>query len=189
MTRISRSLLLAASTLALTATAATAHERPRAARPAHASAASTTLVGVAAANPDFSTLVAAVQAAGLVDTLSGGGPFTVFAPTNAAFETLPDGTVERLVQPRQRAQLTRILTYHVVPGRISAADLATAVRVGGGSATLTTVEGGRLTAQDAGRGRLRLTDSTGETFWITAADVNASNGVIHVIDGVLTPGH
>jgi uncharacterized surface protein with fasciclin (FAS1) repeats len=85
--------------------------------------------------------------------------------------------------------LTRILTYHVVPGRISASDLATAVRVGGGSAVLSTVEGGRLTAQDAGRGRLRLTDSTGETFWITATDVNASNGVIHVIDGVLTPGH
>lgn len=189
MTRISRSLLLAASALAVTATAAMGHDRPRAARPAHASAASTTLVGVAAANPDFSTLVTAVQAAGLADTLSGSGPFTVFAPTNAAFETLPDGTVERLVQPRQRAQLTRILTYHVVPGRISAADLATAVRVGGGSATLATVEGGRLTAQDAGRGRLRLTDSTGETFWITAADVTASNGVIHVIDGVLTPGH
>lgn len=189
MTRLARSFLLIASAVAMTATVATAHDRPRAARPAHAAASSTTLVGVAAANPDFSTLVAAVQAAGLADTLSGSGPFTIFAPNNAAFGTLPDGTVERLVQPRQRAQLTRILTYHVVPGRISASDLATAVRVGGGSAVLSTVEGGRLAAQDAGRGRLRLTDSTGDTFWITATDVNASNGVIHVIDGVLTPGH
>jgi hypothetical protein len=102
---------------------------------------------------------------------------------------LVNGAVQRLVQPRQRAQLTRILTYHVVPGRISAADLTTAVRVGGGSATLETVEGGRLVAQDAGRGHLRIVDSTGETFLITATDVNASNGVIHVIDGVLTPGH
>ncbi|MFN3353356.1 MAG: fasciclin domain-containing protein, partial [Brevundimonas sp.] len=86
-------------------------------------------------------------------------------------------------------QLARILTYHVVPGRISASDLATAVRVGGGSAQLTTVQGGRLTATDAGRGRLRLTDGQGETFWITDTDIAASNGVIHVIDGVMTPGH
>jgi len=174
--------------LGLTAASASAHDRARVAGHG-APAATTTLVGVAAANPDFSTLVTAVQAAGLAGTLSGAGPFTVFAPTNAGFDALPDGTVQRLVQPRQRAQLTRILTYHVVPGRISAADLTTAVRVGGGSATLQTVEGGRLVAQDAGRGRLRIVDSTGETFWITATDVNASNGVIHVIDGVLTPGH
>jgi len=174
--------------LGLTAASASAHDRARVAGHG-APAATTTLVGVAAANPDFSTLVTAVQAAGLAETLSGAGPFTVFAPTNAGFDALPDGTVQRLVQPRQRAQLTRILTYHVVPGRISAADLTTAVRVGGGRATLQTVEGGRLVAQDAGRGRLRIVDSTGETFWITATDVNASNGVIHVIDGVLTPGH
>jgi uncharacterized surface protein with fasciclin (FAS1) repeats len=174
--------------LGLTAASASAHDRARVAGHG-APAATTTLVGVAAANPDFSTLVTAVQAAGLAATLSGSGPFTVFAPTNAGFDALPDGTVQRLVQPRQRAQLTRILTYHVVPGRISAADLTTAVRVGGGRATLQTVEGGRLVAQDAGRGRLRIVDSTGEIFWITATDVNASNGVIHVIDGVLTPGH
>jgi uncharacterized surface protein with fasciclin (FAS1) repeats len=164
---------------------ASAHDRPAAQSTRHDRA--MTLVAVAAADPDFSTLVSAVQAARLVDTLSGPGPFTVFAPTNEAFETLPEGTVQSLVQPSRRAALQRILTYHVVAGRISAADLATAVRVGGGSATLTTVEGGRLTAVDAGRGRLRLHDEAGESFWITATDVIASNGVIHVIDGVMTP--
>ncbi len=177
----------ALAAMAATALPASAHERPQSAR--HGSVAAATLVGVAAGNPDFSTLVAAVQAARLVDTLNGDDPFTVFAPTNAAFDALPEGTVDRLVQPGQRRQLQRILTYHVVPGRISAADLTTAVRVGGGEATLKTVQGGTLTAEAAGRGRLRLKDSTGEQFWITATDVNASNGVIHVIDGVLTPGH
>lgn len=180
--------LAAALLLGLTTTTASAHDRTNTIRHG-ASAAASTLVGVAASNRDFSTLVTAVQAAGLEGTLSGPGPFTVFAPTNAGFNALPEGTVARLVQPQRRDQLTRILTYHVVPGRISAADLATAVRVGGGSAALETVEGSRLVAQDAGRGRLRLVDSTGETFWITATDVNASNGVIHVIDGVMTPGH
>ncbi|WP_298160481.1 fasciclin domain-containing protein [Brevundimonas sp.] len=185
---IRTALLAAALVLGLTTTTASAHDRPNPTRHG-ASATAATLVGVAASNPEFSTLVTAVQAAGLAGTLSGAGPFTVFAPTNAGFNALPEGTVARLVQPQRRDQLTRILTYHVVPGRISAADLITAVRVGGGSATLETVEGGRLVAQDAGRGRLRLVDSTGETFWITGTDVNASNGVIHVIDGVLTPGH
>jgi len=174
----------AALALALAATPAAAHDRPS--RP---QAAAATLVGVASAAPQFSTLTAAVGAAGLAETLSGPGPFTVFAPTDDAFAALPAGTVERLTRPAQRRTLARILTYHVVPGRISARDLATAVRVGGGSVELTTVQGGRLTAEDAGRGRLRLTDSQGETFWITATDIAASNGVIHVIDGVMTPGH
>ena len=182
---ISSACALAFCGLVASALPASAHDRPRAQSTHHAQA--MTLVAVAAANPDFSTLVSAVQAARLVDTLSGAGPFTVFAPTNDAFETLPDGTVQSLVQPSRRAALQRILTYHVVAGRISAADLATAVRVGGGSATLTTVEGGRLTAVDAGRGRLRLHDAAGESFWITATDVNATNGVIHVIDGVMSP--
>ncbi len=181
--------LAAVAVAAATAPPADAHDRSRSQSARHASLAAATLVGVAAGNPDFSTLVAAVQAARLVDTLSDEGPFTVFAPTNAAFASLPEGTVDRLVQPGQRRQLQRILTYHVVPGRISAADLSTAVRVGGGQARLKTVQGGTLTAEAAGRGRLRLTDSTGEQFWITATDVSASNGVIHVIDGVLTPGH
>lgn len=146
-----------------------------------------TIVGVAAASDDFSTLVAAVQAAALVDTLNSAGPFTVFAPTNEAFDDLPAGTVQRLLQPSQRGQLTQVLTYHVVPGRITAADLTTAVRVGGGSATLNTVEGGRLTVASRGRGRLRLTDEAGAHIDVVAADVPASNGIIHAINGVLTP--
>lgn len=192
MTRRLALIVPALTALALTATTvlpASAHERSRSASVQHGSVASSTIVGVAAGNPDFSTLVAAVRAARLVDTLSGDGPFTVFAPTNAAFDALPAGTVDRLVQPGQRRQLQRILTYHVVPGRVSAADLTTAIRVGGGQTTLKTVQGGTLTAEAAGRGRLRLIDSTGETFWITATDINASNGTVHVIDGVLTPGH
>lgn len=146
-----------------------------------------TIVDVAAASGDFSTLVAAVQAADLVDTLNGAGPFTVFAPTNAAFNDLPEGTVQQLLRPSQRGPLTQVLTYHVLPGRITAADLTTAVRVGGGSATLNTVEGGRLTVADRGRGRLRLTDEAGAHIDIVATDVAASNGIIHAIDGVLTP--
>jgi uncharacterized surface protein with fasciclin (FAS1) repeats len=192
MTRRPTRILAALSALAVlsaVAMSATAHDRPRASPNRHAPHASASLVEVAAGNSDFSTLVVAVQAAGLVDTLSGDGPFTVFAPTNAAFSTLPDGTVDRLVAPERRGDLRRILTYHVVPGRVSAADLSTAVRVGGGRATLTTVQGGRLTAEAAGRGRLRLVDGTGESFWITATDVAASNGVIHVIDGVMSPDH
>lgn len=192
MTRRLALIVPALTALALAATTAlpaSAHERTRNAPVRQAALSTSTIVGVAAGNPDFSTLVAAVQAARLVDTLSGDGPFTVFAPTNAAFDTLPAGTVDRLVQPGQRRQLQRILTYHVVAGRVSAADLSTAVRVGGGQATLKTVQGGTLTAEAAGRGRLRLIDSTGESFWITTTDINASNGVVHVIDGVLTPGH
>lgn len=184
MTRRFPAFTAAALAVVLAAAPTVAHER--ASRP---QAAAATLVGVASAAPQFSTLTAAVGAAGLADTLAGAGPFTVFAPTDDAFAALPSGTVERLTQPGQRRTLARILTYHVVPGRISARDLATAVRVGGGSAELTTVQGGRITAEDAGRGRLRLTDSQGETFWITATDIGASNGVIHVIDGVMTPGH
>ena len=130
--------------------------------------------------------VAAVQAAGLVETLSGKGPFTVFAPTNAAFGKLPAGTVETLVQPANRQQLTSILTYHVVPGRVNAAQVLQAIRQGGGEATLTTVQGNKLTArlQDGG---VVLTDAKGGTSTVTIADVNQSNGVIHVIDTVLMP--
>lgn len=185
----SKILLVAASALtvaAVTAGPALAHDHHQAHGHGHARSAPT-IVGVAAASDDFSTLVAAVQAAGLVDTLNGAGPFTVFAPTNAAFNDLPAGTVQQLLRPGQRGQLTQVLTYHVVPGRITAADLTTAVRVGGGSATLNTVEGGRLTVADRGRGRLRLTDEAGAHIDIVAADVPASNGIIHAIDGVLTP--
>lgn len=160
------------------------------ARPAAAPAAATgeTIVAKAVATPDFSTLVTALQAAGLVDTLNGAGPFTVFAPTNAAFDHLPEGTVASLVQPRNRATLTRILTYHVVAGRLNASDIANLVRSGNGRAALTTVAGVRLTAQYNRQGQLVLVDATGGTSRIAVADVEQSNGVIHVIDRVVMPG-
>jgi uncharacterized surface protein with fasciclin (FAS1) repeats len=145
-----------------------------------------TIVDLAVASPDHTTLVSAVQAAGLAETLSGAGPFTVFAPTNAAFAKLPAGTVESLTQPANRAALTGILTYHVVPGRVSAADLGGLIDAGGGRATLTTVQGGTLTATRE-NGSIRLTDARGGTSTVTAADLAGSNGVIHVIDTVVMP--
>lgn len=135
---------------------------------------------------DHTTLVAAVQAAGLVDTLSGPGPFTVFAPTNAAFDKLPAGTVNTLVQPANRPTLTRILTYHVVAGRLTSADLAQRIRAGNGRATLTTVQGATLTVTQVG-GNVIVTDASGGTSTVTTADVIQSNGVIHVVDTVLMP--
>ncbi|QMW24679.1 fasciclin domain-containing protein [Sandaracinobacteroides saxicola] len=135
---------------------------------------------------DHTTLVAAVKAAGLVDTLSGPGPFTVFAPTNAAFAKLPAGTVETLVKPENKGTLTGILTYHVVAGKMSAADVMKAIKAGGGKAELTTVNGGKLTATMAGN-KVMLTDAKGGTSMVTIANVNQSNGVIHVVDTVLMP--
>jgi uncharacterized surface protein with fasciclin (FAS1) repeats len=135
---------------------------------------------------DHTTLVAAVKAAGLVETLSGPGPFTVFAPTDKAFAKLPAGTVETLVKPESKDALTGILTYHVVSGKTSAADLVKAIKDGGGKATLTTVAGGTLTATQKGK-NVVLTDAKGGTSTVTIADVNQSNGVIHVIDTVLMP--
>ncbi len=135
---------------------------------------------------DHTTLVAAVQAAGLVDTLSGPGPFTVFAPTNNAFNKLPPGTVETLLQPANRPTLTRILTYHVVAGRLTAADLAARVRTGNGRATLTTVAGAPLTVTQSGSSII-LTDAAGGASTVTTADVLQSNGVIHVVDSALMP--
>ena len=135
---------------------------------------------------DHTTLVAAVKAAGLVETLSGPGPFTVFAPTNKAFDKLPKGTVETLVKPESKETLTKILTYHVVSGKMSAADLMKAIKDGGGKATLTTVAGGTLTAMQKGK-KIELMDAKGGTSTVTIADVNQSNGVIHVIDTVLMP--
>ncbi|GAB4009565.1 fasciclin domain-containing protein [Spirosoma migulaei] len=135
---------------------------------------------------DHTTLVAAVKAAGLVETLSGPGPFTVFAPTNKAFDKLPKGTVETLVKPESKETLTKILTYHVVSGKMSAADLMKAIADGGGKATLTTVSGGTLTAMQKGK-KIELTDAKGGVSTVTIADVNQSNGVIHVIDTVLMP--
>ncbi len=155
---------------------------------APAAATGETIVAKAASVADFSTLVAAVKAAGLVDTLNSAGPFTVFAPTNAAFDRLPAGTVASLVEPRNRATLTRILTYHVLPGRIMASDVVNAVRQGGGSATFTTVANVTLTARYNGHGQLILVDQTGAESRITATDISQSNGVIHVIDKVVMPG-
>ena len=135
---------------------------------------------------DHTTLVAAVKAAGLVDTLKGAGPFTVFAPTNAAFAKLPAGTVDTLLKPENKGTLTTVLTYHVVPGRIDAADLGARIKAGGGSASLATVQGGTLTARMQGKAVL-IADAKGNTARVTTANVYQSNGVIHVIDTVLMP--
>jgi uncharacterized surface protein with fasciclin (FAS1) repeats len=135
---------------------------------------------------DHTTLVAAVKAAGLVETLSSKGPFTVFAPTNEAFNKLPAGTVDNLVKPENKATLTKILTYHVVAGKLSAAELWAKVKAGMGKAELTTVSGGKLTIMAKGK-KLYLVDEKGAQSWITIADVNQSNGVIHVVNTVLMP--
>ncbi|HEV7775447.1 MAG TPA: fasciclin domain-containing protein [Luteibacter sp.] len=135
---------------------------------------------------DHTTLVAAVKAAGLVDTLSGTGPFTVFAPTNEAFAALPAGTVDNLVKPENKATLTKILTYHVVAGRYTAKDLTDAVAKGNGTASLTTVQGEPLTVKQMA-GRIEVVDSKGNAADVTIADVMQSNGVIHVVDKVLMP--
>lgn len=135
---------------------------------------------------DHTTLVAAVKAAGLVETLEGPGPFTVFAPTNEAFDKLPAGTVDNLVKPENKATLTKILTYHVVAGRLSAKDLMAKVKEGHGKAELKTVEGGSLWVMQQGK-KLYLVNEKGNKAWITIADVNQSNGVIHVINTVLMP--
>jgi uncharacterized surface protein with fasciclin (FAS1) repeats len=136
---------------------------------------------------DHTTLVAAVKAAGLVDTLSGPGPFTVFAPTNAAFTKLPAGTVDTLLKPENKATLTKVLTYHVVPGRMTAVALMKAVKDGEGEAHLKTVAGEDLIVKQAGPGKLTITDVKGDVAMVTIADVLQSNGVIHVIDTVLLP--
>ena len=145
-----------------------------------------TIVENAVNSKDHTTLVAAVKAAGLVDTLSSPGPFTVFAPTNAAFAKLPAGTVETLVKPENKATLTKILTYHVVPGRITAADIAANAKAHMGKASYKTVQGGTLTFMKSGKGWM-VKDAKGHSARITIANVIQSNGVIHVIDTVLMP--
>ena len=144
------------------------------------------IVGVAAANADFSTLVTAVKAAGLVETLSGPGPFTVFAPTNAAFAKLPAGTVDGLLKPENLAKLKAVLTYHVVAGKFDAAAVTDAINKNNGKFTVTTVQGGKidLSLKD---GKVMLTDANGGTAMVVTADVPASNGVIHAIDTVVMP--
>ena len=135
---------------------------------------------------DHTTLVAAVKAAGLVDTLKSAGPFTVFAPTNAAFAKLPAGTVDTLLKPENKRTLTTVLTYHVVPGKLDAAELINRIRAGKGSASLVTAQGGALTASLRG-GSVIVTDAKGGSSVVTTADLYQSNGVIHVIDTVLMP--
>lgn len=135
---------------------------------------------------DHTTLVAAVKAGGLVNTLSGNGPFTVFAPTNEAFAALPAGAVQTLLKPENKAMLVKVLTYHVVPGRLTANDLAMAVDQGGGKAILKTVEGDSLTVSRDAKG-WAITDDKGDVAHVTIGDVMQSNGVIHVVDTVLLP--
>jgi uncharacterized surface protein with fasciclin (FAS1) repeats len=156
--------------------------------PASASAGSPkgNLVAAAMQSQDHETLVAAVKAAGLVDTLASRGPFTVFAPTDAAFAKLPVGTVDTLLKPANRDQLRSVLTYHVVSGKMTSAQLVEAIRKGGGQATLTTVQGGTLTARLSGNS-VAITDAAGGTAMVTTADLLQSNGVIHVTDAVSLP--
>ncbi len=135
---------------------------------------------------DHTTLVTAVKAAGLVETLSGAGPFTVFAPTNEAFGRLAPGTVDTLMKPENKASLVKVLTYHVVPSRLSFADLKAQITAGSGKATLTTVAGQTLTASMEGEG-IKLADVSGNVSYVAQADVMQSNGVIHVVNGVLVP--
>jgi uncharacterized surface protein with fasciclin (FAS1) repeats len=135
---------------------------------------------------DHTTLVTAVKAAGLVDTLSSAGPFTVFAPTNEAFAKLPAGTVETLLKPENKAKLASILTYHVVAGKMGSKEIMAAIKAGHGKAMLKTVEGGSLTAAMVG-GKLVLTDAKGDKSTVTIANLNQSNGFIHVVDTVLLP--
>jgi uncharacterized surface protein with fasciclin (FAS1) repeats len=145
------------------------------------------IVDNAVNSADHTTLVAAVKAAGLVETLKGSGPFTVFAPTNAAFAALPDGTVPGLLKPENKEQLTKVLTYHVVPGRLDAAALMKAIKRGGGKATLTTASGESLWIMMNGDRNLVVRDAKGGVAAISTYDVMQSNGVIHVIDRVLLP--
>jgi len=156
--------------------------------PATASAGNTkgNLVAAAMQSQDHNTLVAAVKAAGLVDTLASGGPFTVFAPTDAAFAKLPAGTVDTLLKPANRDQLKAVLTYHVVPGKVSSVQLIDAIRKSGGRAMLKTVQGGNLTASLSG-GSVVITDGAGGMAMVTKADLTQSNGIIHVTDAVSLP--
>lgn len=144
------------------------------------------IVDNAVNSKDHTTLVAAVKAAGLVETLKSAGPFTVFAPTNEAFDKLPKGTVETLLKPENKATLTKVLTYHVVAGKWSAAEIAAKVKAGNGKAELKTVAGGTLTAMMDGK-KLYLVDEKGGKSWVTIADVFQKNGVIHVVNTVLMP--
>ena len=149
--------------------------------------ASQNIVANASRATNLTTLTNAIQTAGLAQTLQGTGPFTVFAPDNMAFDKIPAATRDGWMQPAQKTALSRLLTYHVVPGRLTAADLQTQAAANNGTATLTTVQGGKLMVRDAGNGRWTVTDAKGGTSTITQADLAQSNGVIHIVDTVLMP--
>ena len=195
-------LLLAGAAFVFGMTAAvlpSAQADDHAMKPAVAAAEATVMVGGAAMYPskniienasqsaDHKTLVAAVKAAGLVETLSGAGPFTVFAPTDEAFKKLPAGTVDTLLKPENKGKLSTVLTYHVVAGKMTAADLEAKAKEGHGKAVLKTVEGGDITVMKDGEGKWWVEDANGGKAQITIADVMQSNGVIFVIDTVLMP--
>lgn len=169
-----------AATTGLVALPAVAHQH------GHHAKATPNIVETAVSTGVHTTLVAAVKAAGLVDTLSSPGPFTVFAPTDTAFAKLPEGTVATLVKPENKGTLTTILTYHAVAGKVTSTDLIALIQKSGGTATLTTVSGGKLTARLSGD-KIVITDAKGGTTAVTTADVMTSNGVIHVTDGVFLP--
>lgn len=174
-------LALTAASIPLATTAALSHNHKSAAKP------SGNIVAGVSSSKDHKTLVAAVKAAGLVDTLASGGPFTVFAPTDSAFGKLPSGTLETLLKPENKATLSSILTYHVVPGKVTAKSLIDQIGAGGGQTELTTVQGGKLIASLAG-GKVVLRDQTGGTATVTVPDMMHANGIIHVTDSVSLPG-
>ncbi len=186
MLRIRNIALAALSAVSLSLVPSTAHAQKDPEVGGAAMFANKTIVENAVNSKDHTTLVAAVKAAGLAETLQGAGPFTVFAPTNEAFDKLPAGTVDTLLKPENKDQLTKVLTYHVVAGRVTSKDLVKQIKAGGGTAMLKTVAGGMLTAKLDG-GKVVLTDEKGGMSTVTIADVYQSNGVIHVVDSVLLP--
>ena len=181
--KLNRMALAGAAILALTSGAALAKDPVVGGAPMFANK---NIIENAVNSKDHTTLVAAVKAAGLVDTLSGPGPFTVFAPTNAAFAKLPKGTVENLLKPENKGQLQAVLTYHVIPGTLTAKDLMDKIKEGGGKAEIKTVQGEPLTFKKAGKG-IEVTDSKGDHSMVTIPNVMQSNGVIHVITTVMLP--
>lgn len=183
--RMTATALATAAILAVSSTPALAGHHMDKKNHSEKSAAGNIVAG-AASSSQHKTLVAAVKAAKLVDTLASGGPFTVFAPTDAAFAKLPAGTVDTLLKPENRDQLSAVLTYHVVPGKVTAAQLVSMIQQSGGTAALTTVQGGTLKAMLSG-GNVVLTDATGGTATVVKADMMQSNGVIHVTDSVSLP--
>jgi uncharacterized surface protein with fasciclin (FAS1) repeats len=181
-----RTMAIALAALAGTASLATLTPAAMANHHGTHMAAAATVVDIAVGSPDHKTLVAAVQAAGLVETLQGTGPFTVFAPTDAAFAKLPAGTVESLVQPQNKPTLTKILTYHVVAGKVTSTQLLAMIKKGKGKAVITTLSGDKLTARLHGKSII-ITDGQGRKAMVTAANLKARNGVVHVVNGVFLP--